>query len=647
MRYLQKLSITAQFILLSLFAILIMVLGTGASLYQSYKLDIKNQKSTILAIDSAARAIVEHYVDLTKNGQMSLPAAQQAALSSVGALRYRGDNYVFVIKYDGTALSLPQKSMIGKDFRSLHDSHGKLFMAPMIDAAEQGKVFFQNYYYPKPIGGPPQLKISTMVAVPEWQWALGTGVYVDNVTKGVLPYTEAILPYLLPLGILYLIAIFASCRQVYTMLQRLSTTMKDLGQGNLDVEIPYTGRLDQIGKMAATLTNFREAALEKLRLQEQAVQSQKAQVQAQEIQAMTAAELAAEQAGVVEALGAGLNRLAKGDLTSGLEQSFPTAYERLRQDYNRALEHLQQTLNSIDVGSSAVRHGSEEIMQASDDLSKRTEQQAAALEQTSAALDNVTSTVKQTASSANEALQVVNRTHEYASNSEKIMAQAVNAMGLIEGSSRQIGDIIGVIDEIAFQTNLLALNAGVEAARAGEAGRGFAVVATEVRSLAQRSAEAAKEIKELISNSGAQVEIGVRLVGETGTALSKIAAQIDQLNAMMNGISQSASVQATGLSEVNAAMNQMDQMTQQNAAMVEQATAACHSLSSEAKLLEGLISQFSLSDQAGFKAPSRTPAEPTKKAKLMTYKAPAPGAKFRALETTTTAYNDKGDWREF
>lgn len=647
MRYLHKLSITAQFILLSLFAILIMVLGTSASLYQSYKLDIQNQKSTILAIDSAAKAIVEHYVDLAKSGQMSLPAAQRAALESVGALRYQGDNYVFVIKYDGTALSLAQKSMIGMDFRSLHDSHGKLFMAPMIDAAEQGKVFFQNYYYPKPTGGPAQRKVSAVLAVPEWKWALGTGVYVDNVTKGVLPYTESMLPYFLPLGILYLIAIFASCRQIYTMLQKLSATMKDLGQGKLDVEIPYTGRLDQIGKMAATLTNFREAALEKLRLQEQAVQSQKAQVQAQERQAMKAAELAAEQASVVEALGTGLDRLAKGDLTSGLEQPFPTGYERLRLDYNRALEHLQQTLNSIDAGSFAVRHGAEEMMQASDDLSKRTEQQAAALEQTSAALDNVTSTVKQTAKSASEALQVVNSTHEYATHSEKIMAQAVNAMGQIEGSSRQIVDIIGVIDEIAFQTNLLALNAGVEAARAGEAGRGFAVVATEVRSLAQRSAEAAKEIKELISNSGTQVEIGVRLVGETGTALSKIATQIDQLNVMMRGISQSASVQATGLSEVNGAMNQMDQMTQQNAAMVEQATAACHSLSSEAKLLEGLISQFSLSNQAGLNAPKRASEGLKQRAKLMTYKAPAAGTKSRALETVSTTYNDKGDWREF
>ena len=642
MRFLQRLSITAQFILLSLFAVLIMALGTGASLYQSYKLDVQTQKAGILAIDDAAKSIVEHYVSLAQTGKMSTPAAQQAALAAIGSLRYQNGNYIFVAKYDGTVLMLPQKKMIGQNFRALKDSHGKLFFGAMLDAAERGDIFFQHYYFPKGSGGPAEPKMSAMVGVPEWGWALGTGVYTNNLAI-VVPYTEALLPYILPLGILYLLAILASCRQVYTMLQRLSAAMRSLAQGELAVEIPYTKRTDQIGKMAATLANFREAAIEKERLQAQAAAAEQAQAQAQREQQAQAERLAAEQATVVGALGTGLNRLAKGDLAATLAQAFPPAYETLRQDYNMALEHLQQTLKSIDISASGVRHSADEIMQATDDLSKRTEQQAAALEQTTAALDSVTATVKQTADSANDALKVVNSTHESATHSGAIMNDAVSAMGQIEASSRQIGDIIGVIDEIAFQTNLLALNAGVEAARAGDAGRGFAVVATEVRALAQRSADAAKEIKALISTSGTQVQIGVRLVGETGTALSKIAVQVEQLNGMMREIAQSAGVQATGLSEVNMAMNQMDQMTQQNAAMVEQTTAASHSLSSEAKGLEGLISQFSLGGVA------RKPQPPARQAAPKPVTPPAPAVRhFSALEQFKTIHGDDNEnWDEF
>ena len=245
-----------------------------------------------------------------------------------------------------------------------------------------------------------------------------------------------------------------------------------------------------------------------------------------------------------------------------------------------------------------VRSGAEEITQASDDLSRRTEQQAASLEETAAALDQITATVRHTAEGASEARNTVSAAKADAERSGAVVREAVQAMGGIETSSKQIGHIIGVIDEIAFQTNLLALNAGVEAARAGDAGRGFAVVATEVRALAQRSAEAAKEIKALISASGQQVEAGVKLVGETGKALERIVAQVAQLNRLVADIAASAQEQATGLHEVNTAVNQMDQVTQQNAAMVEESTAASHGLSGEAKELARLVGQFNLGDIA-------------------------------------------------
>jgi methyl-accepting chemotaxis protein len=259
---------------------------------------------------------------------------------------------------------------------------------------------------------------------------------------------------------------------------------------------------------------------------------------------------------------------------------------------------LQGTMKTVVGRAHGLRSGGAEISQASDDLSKRTEQQAASLEETAAALDQITATVKKTADGTIEARKVVASAKADAETSAEIVREAVSAMSQIEESSRQIGQIIGVIDEIAFQTNLLALNAGVEAARAGDAGRGFAVVASEVRALAQRSAEAAKEIKALISASSNQVAQGVDRVGETGKALDRIAGQVAQINHVVAEIAASAQEQATGLHEVNSAMNQMDQVTQQNAAMVEQATAAAHSLLDETDALSDLISQFRVGDTA-------------------------------------------------
>jgi methyl-accepting chemotaxis protein len=263
-------------------------------------------------------------------------------------------------------------------------------------------------------------------------------------------------------------------------------------------------------------------------------------------------------------------------------------------DFNESVDKLEETIRSITENAVAVTSGASEITQASDDLSRRTEQQAASLEQTAAALDQITASVRKTAEGANEAREVVALAKTDAARSSDVVKETVRAMGGIESSSKQIGNIIGVIDEIAFQTNLLALNAGVEAARAGDAGRGFAVVATEVRALAQRSADAAKEIKTLISASGAQVATGVKLVGETGMALGRTLEQVEQINQLVREIAASAREQATGLGEVNTAVNQMDQVTQQNAAMVEEATAASHSLAGEALELGRLVGQFHL-----------------------------------------------------
>ena len=298
----------------------------------------------------------------------------------------------------------------------------------------------------------------------------------------------------------------------------------------------------------------------------------------------------------LDQLADGLARLAHKDVTVNLSQPFSSTFDKLRVDLNESSNALNQALLSIRSSTDVVANSAAEIATVSDDLSHRAEQQAASLEQTSAALDQITDTVRKTADGARQANEMVSQARHEADLSTGVVRSATEAMGRIQKSSHQIASIINLIDEIAFQTNLLALNAGVEAARAGDSGRGFAVVAQEVRALAQRSAGAAKEIKELISLSGKEVETGVHLVSETGKSLGSIAARVVEIDSVVTAIAAGAREQATALDEVNVAINQMDQVTQQNAAMAEQSTAAGQTLSAEAGKLAEELSTFELDD---------------------------------------------------
>ena len=353
--------------------------------------------------------------------------------------------------------------------------------------------------------------------------------------------------------------------------------MEALAAGDLTSPIAHTDNRDCVGRRTKAMAIFR---------------TNREQANTAETQRRMAA-----------ALGEGLGELADGNLTFRITAPFPEDFETLRADFNRAMDSIRTAVVAVDQAAAQINHGSSGILQASDDLSQRTEQQAASLEETAAAMDEITATVRQTAAGATRASDVVATAQAEAEQSGAVVARAVEAMGGIERASAEISEIISVIDGIAFQTNLLALNAGVEAARAGDAGKGFAVVASEVRALAQRSAEAAKDVKTRINASSEQVGVGVDLVSETGSALQRLIGRFGEISGLVGEIAVAADQQATGLHQVNTAVGEMDGVTQQNAAMVEQATAAARELSGQAETLARQVAHFRI----GAAAPSDSP----------------------------------------
>ncbi|GEO83951.1 MULTISPECIES: HAMP domain-containing methyl-accepting chemotaxis protein [Alphaproteobacteria] len=416
-------------------------------------------------------------------------------------------------------------------------------------------------------------------------------VEADSVSAFAL---YATLGFMLVACVLAVAAVALSILRVVRPIGQITQAMNGLAGGDTASEIPFGGRKDELGEMAAAVAVFRDNAIERANLERKAEENRNLSEEERVAREEQKAREAAEVQFAVDQLAEGLSRLSAGDLAVQLNAAFAGQLDALRTNFNHSVSRLQDAMRAVGENARAIDAGANEILSAAEDLSKRTEQQAASVEETAAALEQVTTAVKDSSIRAEEAGALVARTREGAERSGEVVGRAVAAMQEIERSSGEIGSIIGVIDDIAFQTNLLALNAGVEAARAGEAGKGFAVVAQEVRELAQRSANAAKEIKALITTSGDQVRNGVHLVGETGQALEMIVTEVQEINRNVGAIVTSAREQSTGLHEINTAVNTMDQGTQQNAAMVEQQTAASHNLAQQAAALMALMAQFKL-----------------------------------------------------
>ncbi|OAP42679.1 chemotaxis protein [Sinorhizobium glycinis] len=592
----KRFRISARLYALVAFALLAMAAALTFGLIQAQDKLVAERKAMLSAMNENAVAVFAAYQKQEEAGTLSREEAQKRALEAIKAMRYQDSGYFWVNDMQPAMVMHPIKPELdGKDLSQNKDPNGKFLFVEFVKTVQAEGRGFVDYYWPKPGAEEPVLKYSHVAGFKPWGWVVGTGVYADDLAAMFRERAWQVGGILAAAALAILMAALAIVRSVVRPVEKLKVSMQAIADEDVSSEVPETDRADEIGQMAKVLLVLRDSVKERLELRSREVDQQD-RLNAErrgneELQRSTAAS----QAEAMEALGGALERLANGDLTAEVGRVAPE-YGKLKHDFNTAVAALRDVIGAISQSTEVVHGSAGDISEAANNLARRTEQQAAALEETAAALDEITSTVRHASDRAVEARDMVDETKASAAKSGGIVRNAIDAMGRIEDSSSRISQIIGVIDEIAFQTNLLALNAGVEAARAGEAGRGFAVVAQEVRELAQRSAGAAKEIKDLIGTSVKEVGAGVELVRSTGDALKEIEALVNQVNEQVASIATAAREQATGLHEVNTAVNSMDQMTQQNAAMVEETTAASQVLAQESRQLKALLQKFRLRD---------------------------------------------------
>ncbi|MFN4163079.1 MAG: methyl-accepting chemotaxis protein [Ferrovibrio sp.] len=615
-------------IILGISVVGLLVIGAlGLSRLHDVLLEDRMIKTRNLA--EVAHSVIVRYHARAQAGELSEADAKRLALADLEVLRYDEKEYFWVNDMGPVMVMHPfAKQLVGKDLSENKDPNGKRLFVEFVNVVKKSGAGYVDYLWPKPGLDHPVPKISYVKGFAPWGWIVGTGIYIDDIDaifrQQLIANGSIIVVVILLLAGLSWVMV----RSVSIPLKALTDTLGRLAKRDWQAEVDGQDRGDEVGDIARAVSVLKENGMEADRLQteietertrnEEARVAQEAALDraiGQVVTSASAGELdrridTATLAGVTAKIGGQMNSmldtlsdaianvqttvagLAKGDLRSRMQGQYQGVFASLQSDLNGMADTLTGVVRNIAQAVDAQSSAAAEISAGSQDLASRTEQQAAALEETAASMHEVTTTVKQNADNAQAANQLAMAARDTAEKGGSVVGDAVQAVTQIETSAQKIADIVSLIDEIAFQTNLLALNASVEAARAGEAGKGFAVVAQEVRALAQRSANASKDIKALITESNAQVKTGAALVNRTGQSLTDIVTAIKKVSDIVAEIAAASREQATGLDEVNTAVGNMDEMTQRNGALVEQTSASAQSLSAQARELSQLVAFF-------------------------------------------------------
>ena len=588
----KNLKISKQLILLVVGLMIAFAIATSLQIRSSVDAIYKERYDMLRAEVQSAVSVLKLYQAKVTAGEMTLEEAQKQAYATVNGMKYDPDGYFFGYSYDVQMVFHYDASKVGQINKGQPDSKGKLYRDELVKLGQQGGGLVEYYSTVKP--GQPvgdYRKTAYGQAFEPWKIVVVTGVYMDDLDAQINSTILTALSGSIVLFFLAMAAAYLVIRGISGPLNNVHAALKAVAEEDVSIAIPHIGMNNEVGMMAKATQSLQEKIRERHAMSDREAAQQLALESERENNQRQQQDEAALQARVVATIGQALEMIARGDLTvrcADLGQK----YAALRDNFNDALSHLEAAMAKVSAKGTDIGTSKEEIRRASNELSQRTERQAASLEETSAALDELTVAVRQTADGAHEASKRVHSVSTEANHSDAIVTQAIEAMSGIEKSSSEITKIIGVIDEIAFQTNLLALNAGVEAARAGESGKGFAVVAQEVRQLAQRTADAAKEIKNLISQSSTQVNQGVGIVSSTGEALNDMISRIDIINRFVADIAAAARDQATGVNEVSVAIRSMGEITQQNSGMVEHTSAETRRLKDEVENLIELLRRF-------------------------------------------------------
>ncbi len=612
------LSISARINCLIVFALTCQIAVVAYQL-REYRQGLWDQRRQQLStLTEIALSIANAEYNAAVSGRKSMSDAEAAAKSLIGSMRYNGSDYFWINDMLPQMIMHPiRPELNGRDLTDNKDPTGKRLFVEFVETVKKSSKGFVAYHWPKPGAQKPVAKLSHVAGFMPWEWVIGTGVYVDdleNLFYAQLRTEGTIVATLLAFCLLVSVVIG---RSISSAISGISVAMERLASGKFDDYAAGGTRIAELRIMDRALGIFQRNALDKITLEAAANAARDLQEQEQrnaneralafererrasqeraerQQKEATDAAIELERRVVAGSFGKALARLAAKDLTHRIVDDVPAAYLQLRTDFNSAMQSMEDAMQRVRATTDAIAVGTEEIVAASNTLSGRAERQATSLEESAASLSELSHIVGESAESSVRTKDLITSARKDAGESTAVVVRTVEAMQNILNSSQQVGQIIGVIDEIALQTNLLALNASVEAARAGDFGRGFAVVAAEVRALAQRSTAAAKEVATLISRSTNEVKVGSDLVTATGQALDRIVGQVSLIDGGIADLAKRALDQASMIKQVNTAISEVDQTTQQNAAIAEETTAACRSMAEESRQLATLVGQFEL-----------------------------------------------------